>query len=228
MFARWSQEAFFKYMRNQFNLDRLLTYDVEPIPDTTRIINPEYKRIDGLTRRSIAIRNRTLKEFGTIIFAGEMNAYTGETYYAKKAALQEELFLLENTIEQLKMTRKNIPRHIPINELSENQRFNQLSTHSKYFIDTIKMIAYRAETAMANILKDIMAHIDEARRLLQALYTTEVDLLPDNEKKILTVRLHHLANHSSDVALQHLCDQLNATGTVFPDTDLRLVYTLSP
>ena len=55
---------------------------------------------------------------------------------------------------------------------------------------------------------------------------TEADLLPDHEKGILTVRLHHLANRSSDDAIRHLCDELNATGTIFPGTNLRMFYEL--
>ena len=228
MFARWCQEIFFKYMRNQYNLDRLLTYEVEAIPDTTRIVNPTYKRIDGLTRSAISICNRKLKEFGAIMFKGEIDSDTVETYQYKKSKLQEEIFLVEKKIEGLKSTRKNIPRHITIKELSENQRFCKLSTQSKYFIDTIKMISYRAETSMANILRDNMSHTDEARRLLQAVYNTAVDLIPNRNNKTLTVRLHHLANRSTDAALQCLCEHLNSTFTVFPDTDLRLIYELSP
>jgi hypothetical protein len=41
-----------------------------------------------------------------------------------------------------------------------------------------------------------------------------------------TVRLHHLANRSSDVAVRHLCKELTATETVFPETNLRLIYEL--
>ena len=36
--------------------------------------------------------------------------------------------------------------------------------------------------------------------------------------------LHHLTQAAHDTALRHLCDQLNATETVFPETDLRLIY----
>src|SRR4029077_9391475 len=39
MFAIWCQEIFFKYMRQHYNLDRLIKYQTEPIPDTTRVIN---------------------------------------------------------------------------------------------------------------------------------------------------------------------------------------------
>ncbi|MHB1841472.1 MAG: hypothetical protein ACYCPD_17075 [Acidobacteriaceae bacterium] len=31
-----------------------------------------------------------------------------------------------------------------------------------------------------------------------------------------------------DQALRHLCDELNATETTFPGTDLRLIYKIGP
>src|SRR6202521_297285 len=40
MFARWCQEIFFKYMRQHYNLDRLIEYGTEAIPDTPRDITP--------------------------------------------------------------------------------------------------------------------------------------------------------------------------------------------
>jgi len=60
------------------------------------------------------------------------------------------------------------------------------------------MIPYRAETAMANSLREHLKRPDEARRLLSVLYTTEVDLLSVSEAGILTVRLHHSANAATD------------------------------
>jgi hypothetical protein len=88
------------------------------------------------------------------------------------------------------------------------------------------MIAYRAETAMANSLREHLTRPDEARRLLWALYTNEADLLPDPGAGTLTVRLHHSANSATDQAIEKLCEELNATETVFPRTNLRLVLKL--
>ena len=51
MFARWSQENFFKYMREQYNIDRLIDYSIEDIPDTTRVVSPLYREADGDVRR---------------------------------------------------------------------------------------------------------------------------------------------------------------------------------
>jgi hypothetical protein len=66
-----------------------------------------------------------------------------------------------------------------------------------------------------------MSRHDDARSLLRAAYSTEVDLIPDQKTKTLIVRLHPLANTSSDEALKHLCAEINATETRFPGTELR-------
>jgi hypothetical protein len=111
-----------------------------------------------------------------------------------------------------------------VHDLPEDQKFKQLSTQSKHLVDTIKMTAYRAETAMANSLRETMSHPDKARTLLRALYQTEADLLPDLEKQTLTIRLHHLANVMSDNVIEKFCTELNATETRFPRTNLRRVF----
>ena len=48
--------------------------------------------------------------------------------------------------------------------------------------------------------------------------------MPDPQAKTLTIRLHPLANASSDDAVRHLCAELNSTETLFPGTELRLIY----
>ena len=88
------------------------------------------------------------------------------------------------------------------------------------------MIAYRAETAMAQILRQNMTRYDDARSLLRAIYSTEVDIVPDPQANTLTIRLHPLANTSSDLAVRHLCAELNTTESLFPGTELRLIYDL--
>jgi hypothetical protein len=50
--------------------------------------------------------------------------------------------------------------------------------------------------------------------------------VPDEQTNTLTIRLHPLANTSSDLAVRHLCAELNTTETLFPGTELRLIYDL--
>ncbi|MEE8057613.1 MAG: hypothetical protein V3T17_07240, partial [Pseudomonadales bacterium] len=56
MFARWSQENYFKYMRENYNLDALVDYCIEEISDTTVVVNPAYRRLDGEVRKKCVKR----------------------------------------------------------------------------------------------------------------------------------------------------------------------------
>jgi uncharacterized small protein (DUF1192 family) len=226
MFARWSQENFFKYTRQHYGLDRLVDYGTEAVSDPIPVVNPAYRCLDGQVRSATGKLHRLLAQFGAMNLEGAIEPEHVEPFLQRKAALQEEIDMLQSELQTRKAARKATPRHITVAELSEEDRFRQLRTQSKHLIDTLKMVAYRAETAMANSLRETLGHPDEARRLLQALYATEADLLPDPKAGTLTVRLHHLANASSDAAIRKLCDELNATETVFPRTNFRLILKL--
>ena len=226
MFARWSQENFFKYARQHYSLDRLVDYRTEVISDPLPVVNPAYRQLDGQVRSCTGKLNRRLAQFGAMNLEEPIGPKQVAAFMQHKADMQEEIEVLQREIQTLKDQRKATARHISIDELPEQDQFLQLSTQSKQLIDTLKMIAYRAETAMANILRDTLSHPDEARRLLQSLYKTEADLLPDANQGTLTVRLHHMANPCSDAAIQKLCEELNATKTQFPRTNLRLVFKL--
>ena len=226
MFARWSQENFFKYAREHFNLDRLVDYRTEAISEPLRVVNPEYRHLDGQVRSVTGKLTRRLAKFAAVTLDEPIAPKPVAAFVRRKAALQEEIEALQGELDTLKAKRTDTPQHITTDELPEEARFRQLSTQSKHLVDTIKMIAYRAETAMANSLREHLTRPDEARRLLRALYTTEADLLPDPEAGTLTVRLHHSANAVTDQAIEKLCDELNATETIFPRTNLRLVMKL--
>ena len=43
MFSRWSQENYFRYMRQEYNLDALIDYKVEEIDGTKKAVNPKYR-----------------------------------------------------------------------------------------------------------------------------------------------------------------------------------------
>ena len=81
---------------------------------------------------------------------------------------------------------------------------------------------------MVSIIKQYMNdyHKDEARMLLKQIYKSDADLIVDRENKTLTVRIHPLSHHKDDRILEQLCEQLNKTQTLFPDTELTLIYKL--
>jgi len=224
MFSRWSQENFFRYMRQSYNLDGLLDYGTDRVPETTRVVNPAHRTLDGQVRKKVGVLSRKIAEFGAIYLEGEIEPRKVEAFAQRKSDLQESITQLQSEVDTLKAQRKATPRHIPFKDLPEEARFDRLSTQSKHLIDTIKMVAYRAETAMVQIVRQKMTRHDDARSLLRAIYSTEIDLLPDLQAKTLTIRLHPLANPSSDEAVRHLCAEINAAETLFPGTELRLIY----
>jgi len=63
-------------------------------------------------------------------------------------------------------------------------------------------------------------------QMLLPIFSTEVDLEPDTENKILNVSLHSLSNERSNKIALKLCKKLNETETVFPGTEMRLLYKL--
>ena len=129
------------------------------------------------------------------------------SYQQKQAQLQEHIEHLGQQIEQLKQQRKKTPHHVRVAELPESERFQRLLPEPKQFLDTIKLISYRAETSMTSVLREVMTRNDDTRALLRQIYNTEADLFPDAESKTLTVCLHHLTQAAHDQALRHLCDE---------------------
>jgi Transposase protein len=224
MFARWAQENFFRYMREHYGLDRLIEYGTEPVPDTVRVVNPAWRQCDSQIRSLTAKRTRLMAQFGAQTLAEPLSEPAVERYQQSKGQLRQEIEALSRQIEEGKRRRKQTEPHIAVRQLPESDCFTRLRTERKHFIDTIKMISYRAETNMASLLRESLARHEDTRALLRQIYDTEADLLPDTQAKTLTVRLHHLTQAAHDQALESLCDQLNATETVFPGTDLRLVF----
>jgi hypothetical protein len=64
MFARWCQENFFRYMREQYGLDRLVEYGTERVPDLTIVVNPQWRRLDSQVRSKTGQRQRLHAKFG--------------------------------------------------------------------------------------------------------------------------------------------------------------------
>ena len=224
LFARWCQENFFRYMREHYGLDRLVEYGTETIPDAISVVNPQWRTLDSQVRSKTGQRHRRWAQFGALTLSADPAESELQSFPQRKGHLQEEIQHLDLEIESLKRQRKQTPHHIPVKSLPEQDRFTRLRTERKHFVDTIKMLAYRAETSMASLLREHLTRSDDARALLRHLFHNEVDLLPDSNTNTLTVRLHHLTHAAHDQALAQLCATLNDTQTVFPGTNLTLIF----
>ena len=87
------------------------------------------------------------------------------------------------------------------------------------------MAAYNAESTLVRMLRPHYARAeDEARALLREAITLSGDLHITGDT--LHVRLDPATAPRRSRALHALCEQLTATETIYPDTQLKIVYSV--
>ena len=108
--------------------------------------------------------------------------------------------------------------------MPEQNRYNKLKPESKMLMNIIKMICYRAETAIANLLAEYGIKEEEKRMVVKQIIQNNTDILPDMQNNTLTITMHTLSAPRFNKAVQKLAAFLNSTDETFPDTNLRLIY----
>jgi len=226
IFSRWSQENFFAYMMKHFAIDQLSEYGTEDFPGRQRVINPIWRKLDR-TRRSIKSKlgNRGAR-YAALDLHPEMEDKKIAKWERQKAELVEEIEHFEHDLVHLKEQFAETPKHIDWQDLEPDDKFERLRSNRKRLIDTIKMIAYRAETAMVNIVREKLNNKDDARTLIRNLCKSEADILPNIEDGVLTIRVHHMANPRSNRAIEHLLQNLNDAEFNYPGSALRMSYCM--
>jgi hypothetical protein len=228
LFSRWSQENFLRYMTEHFAIDLLSEYRTEEIPETKRsVVNPQWRELDRRKRSVKSKLTHRQARFAALTLHPESDEVAQTKWEKRKAELLEAIELFEGELAEINAQLQRTPGHLKWDELPETERFKRLAPSRKQLVDTVKMIAYRAETAMASIVREVLARTDDARSLLRDLFRSEADLLPDLEQRQLRVEVHPMSNPRSNRAIAHLLDHLNAAEFTYPGTDLRLVYSIA-
>ena len=226
MFARWCQENFFNYMMQHFAIDLLSDYLKEKVPDTEKVISSKWrtleKKINSLNGK-LKSRKSRFADF-TLHPAMESDRKKYEEWEKTKTELAEEIDILESNLSSIKMEQKGIDKYIKVIDLPEDEAFQQLSSSKKHLVDTVKMITYRTETAMANLISKECGSLEQARALLRDVFVSEADLIPDDDNKTLTVRLHNLSTHAMDKKLDQLLPFLNDAEMKYPGTNMTIRY----
>ncbi len=168
MFSRWSQENFFGYMMEHFDIDSVLEYGVTEFPATETVINPDWRELNR-SRNSLQNKLRYHQaRFAELTMHPETedNGPKYREWLKKKSDLLEDVQDYENELKTVKEKIKGIKKHITWGDLPEKDKFLRLLPGRKRLMDTIRMIAYRAETAMVGLLRGPTVDSPQARRLL--------------------------------------------------------------
>jgi hypothetical protein len=228
LFSRWSQENFFRYMMEHFAIDLLNEYRTEEILETERpVVNPRWRELDRQKRSVKSKLTHRQARFAALTLHPESDESALAEWGRRKAELVEEIEQLDHELTDINSQLKATPSHLDWDKLPETEKFQRLAPSRKQLVDTVKMIAYRAETALASIVREELARTDDARSLLRDLFCSEADLLPDLERRVLRVHVHPMSNPRADRAIAHLLEHLNAAEFTYPGTHLRLVYSIA-
>ena len=222
MFERWRQENFFKYLREEYALDALSDYAVEPDDPTREVPNPKWAAVDAEWQ---AIRKRLATIAQRIGVDATTAALNGASHTKLDPATHAELGVVLLKAMRLERRRDAIPRKIPVGERSRGAVI-KLATERKHITNVLKMVAYQAES---DLVRAVAAHYhraeDEGRTLVQTALAAPADIrIADG---ILHVTLAPLSSAHRDRAIAAVCEELNAAAVCFPGTRLRLRYSVA-
>jgi hypothetical protein len=132
MFERWRQENFFKYMREEFLLDALVDYQIEPEDPTRTIPNPERKALDneiGAVRTGVAKLER---ELGAAAAANaELRRPTMRGFKIAHSKLGKQLRNVRAQLSRLLNQRRDAPKRVEVRELND-RALVKLATARKF------------------------------------------------------------------------------------------------
>jgi hypothetical protein len=231
LFARWSQELFFRYMRQEFAFDKIVQYSVDELESDIKVVNVEYNNIScriKKVREKLGRRRAKLYELEEKNPLEDNSEKDSEKWMKSRLKLLEEIQLIEKEEENLVDKRKKIPYKIPISQMPESTRYNQLNRESKRVLNTIKIICYRAETAFANLLSPHYKRArQEIRALIKSIINTPIDMEVDEDKEQLKITLYPLSNQRSNEAVSKICQTISDSNTIYPGTNLKLIFKIA-
>ncbi|MCH7727608.1 MAG: hypothetical protein IH991_14155 [Planctomycetes bacterium] len=227
LFSRWSQENFFQYAMKHYGIDLLSEYGTDGFPAPKRdVVNPARRELDT-QRRSLQGRlTRKRAEYAAQTMHPEADEAKISDWEQRKTKLVEAIEHLEHELSAVKQAQSETPTHLSWEALPEESQFEQLAPSRKRLLDTVKMLAYRAETAMVGIVRESLSRSDDGRSLIQDLFRQDADLLLDELNGRLEVRVHPLSNPRWNRAIANLLEHLTAAEMTCPGTKLTLAYSL--
>ena len=227
MFDRWRQENFFKYMREEFLLDALVDYRIEPEDPTRTIPNPKRRALDKEIRAARADLARIEREYGVAAADNaEQRRPTIRGFKIAHGRLGKQLRIARARVARLFDKRRDVAKRVEVRDLSE-RAVVKLATERKHLTDIIKMVAYQAESDLVTLLRPHYARVDqEGRTLLHELFAATGDIRVSDKE--LNITLAPLSSPHRTLAAQALCETLDQTATIFPGSRLRVRFSVRP
>ena len=229
MFARWSQENFFRYLIQDYDFDKIVSFGTEPVNPEKEIVNPQYRKLSHqLKKLREKIRRIEARFYPLLQLAIDQPIDELPAISSRQAGYKEKIEDFRKQEEILLMQRSQIKPRLKVIQMPEEKRYNKLKTESKLLMNVLRMICYRAESSVAQYIAPYLAkQEDEKRMVVKQIIQSNADISPDYINKTLTVTLHSLSANRFNYAASELAQLLNQTETVFPGTNLQMIYKIT-
>jgi DNA-binding CsgD family transcriptional regulator len=226
MFERWRQENFFKYLREEYLLDALLDYAVEPADPMREVPNPAWAEADAKLHALREELQWLQKDYGFAALSNlERQRPTMRGFKIAHGKIARQIRDLARRAMALEQRRGRIPRRIPVGERDSGEVV-KLSTERKHLTNVLKIVAYQAESDLLRLLAPHYKRVEqEGRTLIQTALASPADIEVTDTELRITLAIQSSAHRSRAVAA--LCAALDATATVFPGTRRRLRYAVA-
>jgi hypothetical protein len=223
MFARWRQENFFKYLREEYALDALVDYAVAPADPAREVPNPLRASLDAELHKAKAELAALHASYGLAAFSNQESLRrTMRGFKTANATLGHQVLTAMRTVAAIEHRRAAVPRRVPIQQLASGEVV-KLATERKHLTDLLKMVAYQAESDLCRLVEPHYHRADdEARTVIQNALATAGDL--EISEDTLTISLDPLSSPHRTRALAAICRDLSATRTRFPGSNLHLRF----
>jgi hypothetical protein len=227
MFGRWRQENYFKYMSENFALDSLLDYVVEPDDATREVPNPDRKKLDkklAETKAKVADLERVYGAAAADNVESKRSTVRG--FKIANGTTGKALRVARLRVADLLAKRKGLPKRVPVSQVLAQDKVVQLNPERQLFTNAIRAAAYRAETALLSRLRPHFKRTDlEGRAFLRAALNQPGDLIVEGDR--LVVRLASMSAPRFTAALRALCQDLNAGDPHLQETKYSLRYEVA-
>ena len=227
MFERWRQENFFKYMRQEFLIDALSDYQVEPDDPERSVRNPARKAVDKELGKARARWDKLKQTYGDASLDYiEGRTPTMREFRAADQKIYREIQEAAERVAELAAQQKLLPLRVPLAAARPDQDLVKLSTERKHLTNVLKLVAYQIESDLVNLIRPHYARAeDEGRTLIQTVLQSTATLEPTGQE--LRVTLSPLSSPHRSQAVAALCENLNTAETRFPGTDLRMRFAVA-
>jgi transposase len=225
MFERWRQENFFKYLREEYAIDALADYAVEPDNPSRDVPNPVWHQIDAQLREAKTDLASLYATYGIKAAANpESSRPTMRGFKIAHGKLGHEIRQAMKRVNLLRAKRDRTPHRVPVKDTVDGPVI-RLAPEKKLLTNILKMVAYQAETDLYRMVAPHYKRAeDEGRTLIQAAMSSAADIEVTTTEIRVTIAQQSSALRTKAIAA--LCDALTQMNTTFPGTNLTSRYAV--